>query len=293
MPFTYGRFVTAINDNAAAMIRVKIMKTMHFSARYGCIAVALALVLCSAARSSNIDPGAEEQQWAWSENAGWINFDPSRGIGVTVGDAYVTGYVWGENIGWINLNPAGFGGVTNDGYGELGGWAWGENVGWISFSCTATGTCDRVDYGVTVDPDGRFDGWAWGENIGWISFSLPGVSEYRVATSWQAGSTLITLASFDAASGRCSVMLRWQTASEVDCAGFNLYRSDSHDGEYEQINEFPIPAEGSPAGGAAYSFVDGDVHSRSKYYYLLEDIDLSGSVTMHGPVSALAGPCLY
>ena len=32
------------------------------------------------------------------------------------------------------------------------------------------------------------------------------------------------------------------------------------------------------------SFVDEDVTNRSTYWYMLEDIDLNGLSTMHGPV---------
>ena len=82
----------------------------------------------------NIDPDNDGSQYAWSENGGWINFQPSFGPGVTVSDTAVTGFAWGENIGWINLSPS-TGGVVNDGLGHLSGYAWAENAGWISFSC--------------------------------------------------------------------------------------------------------------------------------------------------------------
>jgi hypothetical protein len=82
------------------------------------------------------------------------------------------------------------------------------------------------------------------------------------------------------------VVLSWTTASEIDNAGFNLYRSESADGEYVKINASLIPAEGSPTQGATYQYVDRDVKNRTTYYYKLEDIDLNGNSTMHGPVSA-------
>ena len=130
----------------------------------------------------NMDPDDEGSQYAWSENAGWINFQPTWGPGVTVNDTALVGHAWGENIGWINLSPA-HGGVTNDGAGNLAGYAWGENSGWISFSCANTGSCGTVDYGVTIDPTtGEFGGYAWGENIGWINF---GPNEGGVETSWR------------------------------------------------------------------------------------------------------------
>ena len=47
-----------------------------------------------------------------------------------------------------------------------------------------------------------------------------------------------------------------------------------------------IPAQGSSTQGASYEFIDNDVKNRKTYYYKLEDIDLNGNSTMHGPVSA-------
>jgi hypothetical protein len=80
--------------------------------------------------------------------------------------------------------------------------------------------------------------------------------------------------------------VRWRTESETDNAGFNLYRSTSEDGEYTKINEDLISASGSATKGAAYEFIDRDVKNRETYYYTLEDIDINGRSTSHGPVSA-------
>ena len=96
--------------------------------------------------------------------------------------------------------------------------------------------------------------------------------------------TLISLSSFTAKASAGEVMLAWETASEIDNAGFNLYRSE--DGEYEQINGSLIPAKGSPTEGAVYEFVDNDVKNRTTYSYILEDVDFNGVTTEHGPVSA-------
>jgi hypothetical protein len=97
--------------------------------------------------------------------------------------------------------------------------------------------------------------------------------------------TLIELSSFNAISANGRVTLRWTTASEIDNAGFNIYRSDSKDGDYEQINDSLIAAEGSATEGSVYKFIDVDVENRTKYLYMLEDVDLNGVSTMHGPVS--------
>jgi len=86
-------------------------------------------------------------KFAWGENIGWINFNPTYG-NVQVFDDKLTGYAWSANYGWINLSPTN-GGVHNDGNGNLSGYAWGENLGWIDFS------------NVKINPNtGEFSGYA-------------------------------------------------------------------------------------------------------------------------------------
>jgi len=48
-----------------------------------------------------------------------------------------------------------------------------------------------------------------------------------------------------------------------------------------------IPAKGAVTQGSSYEIIDKDVKNRKTYYYKLEDIDLNGTSTMHGPVSAM------
>jgi hypothetical protein len=74
--------------------------------------------------------------------------------------------------------------------------------------------------------------------------------------------------------------------------GFNLYRSTSADGPYVKLNESLIPSQ-SPGSvlGATYTWVDEDVEPGITYYYKLEDVEVSGVRTLHGPVRASAqGP---
>lgn len=145
--------------------------------------------------AENVDPDNSGLHYAWSENVGWLNFEPQGdgGPGVDVSDFQLTGYIWGENIGWISLTCENddscnqvYYSVLNNGQGELTGYAWGENVGWISFSCDNTLSCANARWGVTIDNDsGRFQGYAWGENIGWLSFSDLAGTGYAVVTSWR------------------------------------------------------------------------------------------------------------
>lgn len=145
--------------------------------------------------AENIDPDNQGDQYAWSENLGWINFDPQAvgGFGVDVSDNGLGGYAWNENTGWISFscnntdscNQVNYG-VTNNGNGVLSGYAWGENTGWISFSCNNTSSCNTIQYGVTIDiTSGKFMGYAWGENTGWISFTSSVNIDYGVITAWR------------------------------------------------------------------------------------------------------------
>jgi len=98
--------------------------------------------------------------------------------------------------------------------------------------------------------------------------------------------TFIALSSFTVTPSHKEVTISWSTESEIDNAGFNIYRAESEDGEYIKINAALIPAQGSPTQDAAYSFTDENVKNRKTYFYKLEDVDLNGTATSHGPVSA-------
>ena len=49
----------------------------------------------ASAAEGNID---DTEKYAWSENAGWLNFRPAHG-GVTVHETHLSGYAWADNIG--------------------------------------------------------------------------------------------------------------------------------------------------------------------------------------------------
>lgn len=88
------------------------------------------------------------------------------------------------------------------------------------------------------------------------------------------------------ASGR-QVLLRWETVSEVDNLGFNVYRGPSAEGPWTKLNDTLIPSQvppGSPVG-AIYEWLDKTLDSTIDNYYILEDVDLSGVATQHGPVT--------
>jgi hypothetical protein len=96
----------------------------------------------------------------------------------------------------------------------------------------------------------------------------------------------VLLATFEATAQTDHVLVAWETVSEASNSGFNLYRSLSADGEYALLGFTPSASPGATQG-AAYGYQDFDVTAGQAYWYKLEDIDLNGAATMHGPVSVV------
>jgi hypothetical protein len=103
------------------------------------------------------------------------------------------------------------------------------------------------------------------------------------------GPTAVTLASFTAAPQEGDILIAWETAIEIDTVGFNLYRAQSPDGPYVELNDTLIPSQ-APGSvfGATYTWLDEDVQEGVTYYYKLEDVEVGGKRTMHGPINASA-----
>jgi len=108
--------------------------------------------------------------------------------------------------------------------------------------------------------------------------------------------TAVELLSFEATAAHKTVILTWETASEIDNLGFNLYRATAVDGVRVKINAELIPTEvypGSPFG-AVYTYTDTGLKPKANYFYWLEDVDIYGTTQLSGPIEARAtsGPGL-
>jgi hypothetical protein len=100
--------------------------------------------------------------------------------------------------------------------------------------------------------------------------------------------TAVTLASFSASPASGDIRLDWQTVSEADNLGFNIYRATAADGPRTRLNADLIPSQvsGDPLNNT-YQFVDTAVQPGITYYYWLEDMDMYGISQYQGPVSAV------
>jgi hypothetical protein len=109
---------------------------------------------------------------------------------------------------------------------------------------------------------------------------------YRGTLCVESGPPLaVSLSSFETVAQPNDILLRWETVSEVDNTGFNLYRATRVDGEQTLLAFVPSQAPGS-SQGFTYEWLDSDVTAGETYHYWLEAIDTNGATSLHGPVSA-------
>lgn len=115
---------------------------------------------------------------------------------------------------------------------------------------------------------------------------------FRIATTWWElfppggeDPLFVDLEDFSAVNSGpgTPAVINWTTSAEVDNVGFNIYRDA--DGGRVKLNRSLIPAKGSEFEGATYSFVDLYVNPNADFnaLYFLEDIDVYGKSTIHGP----------
>jgi hypothetical protein len=99
-----------------------------------------------------------------------------------------------------------------------------------------------------------------------------------------AAPTAVGLLSFKATGDEGNALVSWTTAQEINNFGFHVYRSETVGGPYTRITDRLIPGLSFSVRGREYSYVDRNVTQGRLYYYKLEDIDMDGTRTMHGPV---------
>jgi hypothetical protein len=113
------------------------------------------------------------------------------------------------------------------------------------------------------------------------------VEDYRASNTPAA----VALASFGATCQAETPVISWETVSEIDTAGFNVWRSDTAAAPETKLNATLIPAHPGSTQGYSYSFEDTTAVPGQRYFYWLEDIDISGATGLNGPIDALcAGP---
>jgi hypothetical protein len=182
---------------------------------------------------------------------------------------------WNDTLGTVkNSYPFNIGSVNDGAAGDFNGYIDEVRVSSADRSADWIRTCynNQVWPNKASTPDPLPD-----PNPGSGFITVDSNEEFNVATA-------VGLISFTATGQDESVLVSWETAQEIDNLGFNLYRSTEVYGTYTKLNRRLIPGLISSVSGQQYTYTDTDVTRSVLYYYMLEDVDLSGTRTMHGPV---------
>jgi hypothetical protein len=105
----------------------------------------------------------------------------------------------------------------------------------------------------------------------------------------------VELVGFNATRNGNTVTVNWSTASEIDHSGFNVHRvapasTSAMPNTLSLVNEALVTAKGGASTGAEYALVDSEpmVPGESRNY-MLEEVDVNGLRTFHGPVTVTYG----
>ena len=86
----------------------------------------------------------------------------------------------------------------------------------------------------------------------------------------------VELSSFRPTLEDGKVIIHWTTESELDNAGFNIYRSETRNGEFKQVNAQLIEGAGTTGERTVYEWVDTSAKPGVVYYYQIEDVSFAG-----------------
>ncbi len=111
-----------------------------------------------------------------------------------------------------------------------------------------------------------------------------GGASATACTAVDCSPTAALLRSFQATALDDHVALAWETASEAEVLGFNVYRSAEADSRGIRVNPALIPATGGAAEAAAYRLRDVPP-TAGTYFYRLEVVNRDGAPDVFGPVT--------
>jgi hypothetical protein len=115
-----------------------------------------------------------------------------------------------------------------------------------------------------------------------FSFTLSGSSPQLIEGDY---SLPVELSSFTARLLDNTVVLEWQTESESDNLGYNIFRSVDYKDNFEKINGAIISGAGTSTERNFYSFTDARIQNGTTYYYKLQNVDFNGKTEFHGPIA--------
>lgn len=80
------------------------------------------------------------------------------------------------------------------------------------------------------------------------------------------------------------LILNWKTESEEDNYGFYIFRSESQDGPWVQINKDIVPGGGTTNIPQTYRYLDYPLEIDKTYFYYLQEVSYAGVRKTFTPV---------
>ena len=99
-------------------------------------------------------------------------------------------------------------------------------------------------------------------------------------------STLVTLYDFGLRVENGQVSVCWETASEENTVGFDVYRWT--DGAWAKVNGAFVHAQGADGMGASYCVVDAGANATDEFRYKLVETEAGGGTQEYGPFDVAA-----
>jgi uncharacterized repeat protein (TIGR01451 family) len=216
-------------------------------------------------------PSAQPLKWAINVSNG----GPSRATGVVIQDTMPPYFTYSSSA-------ASQGNCTFDSIGK-------------TLTCTLG----------TMEPSGTatidIDGTVLAESTQIVNTAAASYNEFDTNTSNDSASSMVVMLaptavemfSMDAVQTKKGVTLMWETSFEVDNLGFHVWRQNGAGLQKEKVNPHVITGsalfskKATSESGRRYRFVDTKPVAGATYW--IEDVDLKGVRTLHGPIVPHSG----
>ena len=129
-----------------------------------------------------------------------------------------------------------------------------------------------------------YTNWYNGEMYDFL-WDIPWDFDGHALVSFVPDLASVDLMFLDARGNQDSVSVLWETSTETGNAGWHIYRSEEEGVLGVRLNETLMVAN-----QYWYDYQDTEVDHFRRYYYTVEDVDVDGTSTTHGPVWASANP---
>ena len=122
------------------------------------------------------------------------------------------------------------------------------------------------------------------------SRNIAALSFYRVPIDSDYGDDPlpVSLSNFIAEVDENTIRILWRTESEIENMGFILYKKSLQGNQFREIASYQyvptLRGHGNSNKANNYSYIDYNVSPGNIYYYILEDVDFSGTKSVHGPI---------